>query len=311
MAEKIKCLIIGSGPAGLTAAIYASRANLKPIVYEGTLPGGQLTMTSEIENFPGYPEGISGIEMMEDLKKQAKKFGTEIRYGAITDLDFSKYPFHLVVDNENRIEAESIIIATGASANYLGIESEKEFIGNGVSACAVCDGFFYRGKDVAVVGGGDTAAEDVLYLAGLCNQVYLIVRRDQLRASKIMQQKILQNDKIKIFWNNNVKKVLGNQDDGVTGILINNNKTNENNSLDINGLFLAIGHTPSTKLFQKYIEIDEENYIKTKPNSTQTNISGVFACGDVKDSVFQQAIVAAGSGCMAALEAEKFLLEKE
>lgn len=309
--EKIKCLIVGSGPAGLTAAIYASRANLNPIVYEGDLPGGQLTMTSEIENFPGYPDGITGIEMMEQLRNQAKKFGTEIRFGTVSDLDLSCYPFKIVIDEFVEIETDTLIIATGASANYLGLESETAFKGNGVSACAVCDGFFYRGLDVAVVGGGDTAAEDALYLAGLCNKVHLIVRRNQLRASKIMQKKISENPKIEIHWNNNVKEVLGNNNDGVTDIIINNNKTNEDTKLKINGLFLAIGHTPNSTVFQKFIETDEIGYIKTKPNSTKTNIDGVFACGDVKDSVFQQAVVAAGSGCMAALEAEKFLMEKK
>lgn len=311
MKEKAKCLILGSGPAGLTAAIYASRANLNPIVYEGNLPGGQLTMTSEIENFPGYSKGISGNDMMDGLKEQAKRFGTEIRYGEITKVDFAQYPFKLIVDGEKEIYAESVIISTGASANYLGLESENRFKGNGVSACAVCDGFFYREKNVAVIGGGDTAAEDALYLSGICNQVSLIVRRDKLRASKIMQKKILENSKIDIFWNCNVKEVLGNDNDGVTSLIINNNKTQETKKIDISGMFLAIGHTPASSLFRNQIDIDEAGYIITKANSTKTNIEGVFACGDVMDSVFKQAVIAAGTGCKAALECEKFLLEKE
>ena len=309
--ERTKCLIVGSGPAGLTAAIYASRANLNPVVYEGHLPGGQLTQTSEIENFPGYPNGVTGSEFINDLKAQAKRFGAEIRYGSISDMNLSVYPFKLIIDGASEIEAESLIIATGASANYLGLESETRFKGNGVSACAVCDGFFYRGLDVAVVGGGDTAAEDALYLAGMCNKVHLIVRRDQLRASQIMQNKIFENEKIEIHWNNNIKEVLGNDNDGVTGVIINNNKTGIDNELKINGLFMAIGHTPTSKVFQKFIETDENAYIKTRSNSTKTNIDGVFACGDVMDTTFKQAIVAAGSGCKAALEAEKFLLERE
>jgi thioredoxin reductase (NADPH) len=309
--KKIKCLIIGSGPAGLTAAIYAARANLNPVVYEGPLPGGQLTQTSEIENFPGYPNGITGTEFIADLKKQAKRFGTEICYGSVSDIDFSTSPLKLTIDDTYEIVAETVIIATGASANYLGLASETRFKGNGVSACAVCDGFFYRRLDVAVVGGGDTAAEDALYLAGICNKVHLIVRRDQLRASKIMQKKIIENEKIQIHWNNNLKEVLGTEDDGVTGIIINNNKTGIDNELKIKGLFMAIGHTPTSEVFKKFVETDVSGYIKTKTNSTATNIDGVFACGDVMDSVFQQAIVAAGAGCKAALEAEKFLLEKE
>lgn len=311
MKEKIKCLILGSGPAGLTAAIYAARANLNPIVYEGILPGGQLTMTSEIENFPGYPNGVTGNVLIDGIKEQAKRFGTEIRYGAVTSVDFSQYPFNVVIDGEEEKSVESLIIATGALANYLGLESENKFKGNGVSGCAVCDGFFYKKKNVAVVGGGDTAAEDALYLSGLCNHVSLIVRRDQLRASKIMQKKLLENPKVDIFWNNNVKEVLGTDNDGVTGLIISNNKTGETKELEISGLFLAIGHTPASSLFKNQLEIDNAGYIVTKPNSTKTSVEGVFACGDVMDSLFKQAIVAAGTGCKAALECEKFLLEKE
>lgn len=310
MSEKIKCLIIGSGPAGFTAAIYASRANLKPVLYEGLQPGGQLTTTSEIENFPGYPEGISGFEMMDQLKHQAARFGTDVRYGVITAVDFSKRPFKVTIDENHLIEADTVIIATGASANYLGLESEKKFTGKGVSACAVCDGFFYKGKDVAVVGGGDTAAEDALYLSNICNKVYLIVRRDQLRACKLMQKRVLKNPKIEILWNNNVKEVLG-DNSGVTGARLLNNKTNEEKTIDIHGFFLAIGHTPNSAIFKEYINTDELGYIITKPKSSKTNIPGVFACGDVQDSEYQQAITAAGSGCKAALDAERFLLEYE
>lgn len=308
MCEKIKCLIIGSGPAGFTAAIYASRSNLNPVVYEGLQPGGQLTTTSDIENFPGYREGISGFEMMDDLKHQAIRFGTDVRYGIVTEVDFSKRPFKVITDGKHEIEAEVVIIATGASANYLGLESEEKFKGHGVSACAVCDGFFYKGKDVAVVGGGDTAAGSALYLASLCNKVYLIVRRDVLRASKIMQKRISENSKIEVLWNNNVIEVLGNKS-GVTGASLKNNKTNEETEIDIHGFFLSIGNTPNTEVFKKYIDTDNSGYIITEPKSTKTNIPGIFACGDVQDSKYQQAITAAGSGCMAALDAEKFLLE--
>jgi thioredoxin reductase (NADPH) len=310
MSEKIKCLIIGSGPAGYTAAIYASRANLSPVLYEGMQPGGQLTTTSEIENFPGYPEGISGFEMMCQLKQQAEKFGTEVRYGVVSNVDFSKRPFNLVIDNSHEIEADVVIIATGASANYLGLASEKEFMGRGVSACAVCDGFFYKGREVAVVGGGDTATEDALYLAGMCNKVYLIVRRDVLRASKIMQERVLENTNIEILWNTNVKEVLGDKS-GVTGLRLINNKTNEEKNINIHGFFLAIGHTPNTGIFKEHIKTDEAGYIITEAKSSRTNISGVFACGDVQDPNFQQAITAAGSGCIAAIEAERFLLENK
>ena len=310
MSEKIKCLIIGSGPAGFTAAIYASRANIFPVLYEGLQPGGQLTTTSEIENFPGYPEGVSGFEMMDQLKHQAVKFGTDVRYGIITEVDFSKRPFKVVADGSHEIEADVVIIATGATANYLGLESEKKFMGHGVSACAVCDGFFYKGKDVAVVGGGDTATEDALYLSEICNKVYLIVRRDVLRASKIMQERVLNNPKIEIMWNNNVVEVLGDKS-GVTGARLLNNKTNEETVIDIHGFFLAIGHTPNTAVFKEYIETDETGYIKTQPDCTKTNIPGVFACGDVQDVNYQQAVTAAGSGCMAAMDAERFLLENE
>jgi len=308
MSEKIKCLIIGSGPAGYTAAIYTARANLNPVLYEGLQPGGQLTTTTEIDNFPGYPEGVSGPIMMDQLKAQAQRFGTDVRFGCITKVDFSKRPFKVVADNVHEIEAETVIIATGATANYLGLESEEKFKGLGVSACATCDGFFYRNKDVAVVGGGDTAAEEAIYLAGLCNKVYMIVRRDVLRASKAMQEKVMNNPKIEILWNHNTVEVLGDSS-GVTGARLRNNKTNEEKNIDIHGFFLAIGHTPATSLFKDYIELDEQSYIKTKPGTSKTNIPGVFACGDVQDPVYRQAITAAGSGCKAAIDVERFLSE--
>jgi thioredoxin reductase (NADPH) len=308
MSEKIKCLINGSGPAGYTAAIYTARANLNPVLYEGLQPGGQLTTTTEIDNFPGYPEGVSGPIMMDQLKAQAQRFGTDVRFGCITKVDFSKRPFKVVADNVHEIEAETVIIATGATANYLGLESEEKFKGLGVSACATCDGFFYRNKDVAVVGGGDTAAEEASYLAGLCNKVYMIVRRDVLRASKAMQEKVMNNPKIEILWNHNTVEVLGDSS-GVTGARLRNNKTNEEKNIDIHGFFLAIGHTPATSLFKDYIELDEQSYIKTKPGTSKTNVPGVFACGDVQDPNYRQAITAAGSGCKAAIDAERFLSE--
>lgn len=308
MSEKIKCLIIGSGPAGYTAAIYTARANLNPVLYEGLQPGGQLTTTTEIDNFPGYPEGVSGPIMMDQLKAQAQRFGTDVRFGCITKVDFSKRPFKVVADNVHEIEAETVIIATGATANYLGLESEEKFKGLGVSACATCDGFFYRNKDVAVVGGGDTAAEEASYLAGLCNKVYMIVRRDVLRASKAMQEKVMNNPKIEILWNHNTVEVLGDSS-GVTGARLRNNKTNEEKNIDIHGFFLAIGHTPATSLFKDYIELDEQSYIKTKPGTSKTNVPGVFACGDVQDPNYRQAITAAGSGCKAAIDVERFLSE--
>ncbi|MCK9255480.1 MAG: thioredoxin-disulfide reductase [Bacteroidales bacterium] len=308
MSEKIKCLIIGSGPAGYTAAIYVARANLNPVVYEGLQPGGQLTTTTDIDNFPGYPEGVAGPVMMDQLKAQAQRFGTDVRFGYITKVDFSQRPFKVVADNVHEIEAETVIIATGATANYLGLESEERFKGLGVSACATCDGFFYRNKDVAVVGGGDTAAEEASYLAGLCNKVYMIVRRDVLRASKAMQERVMNNPKIEILWNHNTVEVLG-DNAGVVGARLKNNKTEEEKIIDIHGFFLAIGHTPATDLFKNYLELDEQGYIKTITGTSRTNIPGVFACGDVQDSIYRQAVTAAGSGCKAAIDAERFLSE--
>ena len=310
MSEKIKCLIIGSGPAGYTAAIYAARANLSPVVYEGLQPGGQLTITTEIDNFPGYPQGVTGPEMMNQLKAQAERFDTDVRFGIITKVDFSKRPFKIIADNTHEIEAEVVIIATGATAKYLGFDSEEKFKGLGVSACATCDGFFYKGRDVAVVGGGDTAAEEAAYLAGICNKVYMIVRRDELRASKAMQKRVMENPKIEILWNHNPIEILGDSS-GVTGVKLFNNKTNEEKIIDIHGFFVAIGHKPNSEIFADYLETDEIGYIKTKSGSTKTNIPGVFACGDIQDSVYRQAVTAAGTGCMAAIDAERFISEND
>lgn len=306
--ERVKCLIIGSGPAGYTAAIYASRANLNPVVYEGIQPGGQLTTTTEIDNFPGYPQGITGTEMMEDLKKQAERFGTQVRYGAVTKVDFSNRPFVLEIDGSKSIEADTVIIATGATAKYLGLPSEEKFRGQGVSACATCDGFFYRKKDVAVVGGGDTACEEATYLAGLCNKVYMIVRRDVLRASKAMQERVLNTPNIEVLWNTNTKEILGDEF-GVTGAALVNNKTGEESQIKIHGFFLAIGHHPNSEVFKEFVQTNPEGYIITEGKSQKTNVPGVFAAGDVQDPTYRQAIVAAGSGCRAAMDAEKFLQE--
>jgi thioredoxin reductase (NADPH) len=308
--EKIKCLIIGSGPAGYTAAIYAARANLSPVLYEGLQPGGQLTTTTEVENFPGYPQGITGPEMMEDLKKQAERFGTDIRWGLATATDLSSRPFKVIIDSIKLIEAETLIIATGATAQYLGIPDEQKYAGSGVSACATCDGFFYRKKDVAVVGGGDTAAEEAMYLAGLCNKVYLIVRRDVLRASKVMQDRLLKTPNIEVLWKHQTNGLFG--DGVVEGAELIKNKGEANEEIvkiKIDGFFLAIGHKPNSDIFSDYLDLDEVGYIKTIPGTSKTNVPGVFACGDVQDSHYRQAITAAGSGCMAAIDAERFLSE--
>jgi thioredoxin reductase (NADPH) len=309
-AEKVKCLIIGSGPAGYTAAIYAARANLNPVMYEGLQPGGQLTTTTEVENFPGYPEGITGTEMMEDLKKQAARFGTDIRWGLATATDLSERPFKVTIDSKKLVEAETLIIATGATAKYLGIPDEQKYAGSGVSACATCDGFFYRGKDVAVVGGGDTAAEEAIYLAGLCKKVYLIVRRDELRASKVMQERVEKTPNIEVLWKHQTKGLLG--EGVVEGAELYKNKGEANEEIvtkKIDGFFLAIGHKPNSDIFSNFIEVDEIGYIKTIPGTSKTTIPGVFACGDVQDPHYRQAITAAGSGCMAAIDAERFLSE--
>ena len=303
--ERVKVLIIGSGPAGYTAAIYTSRANLQPVLYQGIEPGGQLTTTTEIENFPGYPEGVDGNQMMDDIRRQAERFGADIRFGSITSIDMSSRPFHVTVDGEHEIEAESIIVATGASAKYLGLPSELKYRGQGVSACATCDGFFYRKKDVAVVGGGDTACEEATYLASLCRQVYLIVRKPFLRASKAMQERVFNTPNIEVLFEHNTVEVLG-DDEGVTGALLRHNDGTEKR-IDISGFFLAIGHHPNTELFAGQLELDAEGYIKVEPGTSRTSVEGVFAAGDVKDPHYRQAITAAGSGCIAALDCERFL----
>ncbi len=306
--ESVKCLILGGGPAGFTAAIYASRANLSPILYEGIQPGGQLTTTTVIENFPGFPDGVDANTLMENMRQQAKNFGADIRQGTATSVDLSKRPFKVVIDAETEIEAESLIIATGAQAKYLGLPSEEKFKGAGVSGCATCDGFFYRKRTVAVVGGGDTACEDALYLAGLAKKVYMIVRRDVFRASKIMQQKVLSTENIEVLWNCNTQEVLGDAM-GVTGARLLR-KDGTVFDIAIDGFFLAIGHTPASELFAPYLERDAAGYLVTRPGTSETSIPGVFAAGDVKDPRYRQAITAAGSGCMAARDAEKFLLEQ-
>ena len=304
--EKVKVLIIGSGPAGFTAAIYTSRANLSPVLYEGIEPGGQLTTTTEIENFPGYPQGITGTAMMEDLRQQALRFGADVRRGIITDIDLSKRPFKAVVDHEHEIEAEAVIVCTGASAKYLGLESEAKFRGMGVSACATCDGFFYRKQDVAVVGGGDTACEEATYLASICKKVYLIVRKNYLRASKAMQERVFNTPNIEVLFEHNTKEVLGDEE-GVTGVRVVSNAGVERD-LDIMGFFLAIGHHPNVEVLKGQLELDEQGYIKVQPGTSKTSVEGVFAAGDVKDPHYRQAITAAGSGCIAALDCERWLL---
>ncbi len=308
--ENVKVLIIGSGPAGYTAAIYASRAGLSPVLYTGGEPGGQLTTTNDVENFPGYPEGINGPQMMVDLQKQAERFGTDVRFGLATSVDFSGYPHKVVVDEKHEITAESVIISTGASAKYLGLESEKTYANRGVSACAVCDGFFYKGQQVAVVGGGDTAAEEATYLANLCPKVYLLVRRDEMRASQIMQKRVEDHPNIEVLWHTEAEEVLGDES-GVTGVRVVNNQTQEKQDLDITGFFVAIGHKPNTDIFKDYLDMDSMGYLKVQPGSSKTNVEGVFATGDAADRVYRQAVTAAGTGCMGALDAERFLQEKE
>ena len=308
--EKVKVLIIGSGPAGYTAAIYASRANLSPVLYEGMQPGGQLTTTTEVENFPGYPEGTTGPVMMEDLKKQAERFGADIRFGYATAADLSQRPYKITVDGNKVIEAETVIIATGATAKYLGIEDEQKYAGSGVSACATCDGFFYRGRKVAVVGGGDTACEEAIYLAGLADKVYMIVRRDVLRASKVMQQRVFDTENIEVLWKHQTKGLTG--DGVVEGVTLYKNKGEANEEevhVAVDGFFLAIGHTPNSDIFKDYINTDEVGYIQTEGATSKTNVPGVFACGDVMDNQYRQAVTAAGSGCKAAIDAERFLSE--
>ncbi|GJM60414.1 thioredoxin-disulfide reductase [Persicobacter diffluens] len=308
--ESVDVLIIGSGPAGYTAAIYASRAGLKPVLYQGIQPGGQLTITNDVENFPGYPEGINGPSMMMDFQSQAQRFGTDIRTGIATSVDFSSYPHKVVIDEAHEVTAKSVIISTGASAKWLGLPSEDEYNGRGVSACAVCDGFFYRGKDVAVVGGGDTAAEEATYLSKLANKVYLIVRRDEMRASKIMQARVEQTENIEVLWNTSTDEILGDEN-GVNAARLINNVTKEKYEIEVSGFFVAIGHKPNTDIFSKYVNMDESGYIQTEAGTSKTNVEGVFAAGDAQDNVYRQAITAAGTGCMAALDAERFLAAKE
>ena len=310
MSEKINCLIIGSGPAGYTAAIYAARANMKPVLYQGIQPGGQLTTTTDVENFPGYPDGISGPEMMIELKRQAERFGTDIRNGWITKVDFSD-KLKLFVNDEHQLECNSIIISTGASAKYLGLDSEKKYLesGGGVSACAVCDGFFYKNQDVVIVGGGDSACEEAHYLSKLCRNVTMLVRKDKFRASKIMQDRVMKTSNIKVLFNTSTEEVKG---DGqlVTSILTKNNLTGELNDIPATGFFVAIGHNPNTEIFKPFIKMDSNGYIINQPGSTKTNIEGVFVSGDAADHVYRQAITAAGTGCMAALDAERYLASK-
>lgn len=303
--ERVNCLIIGSGPAGYTAAIYASRANLKPILYQGIQPGGQLTITTEVENYPGYADGVQGPEMMVDFEKQAKRMGADIRFGLATKVDFTVQPYKVQIDDGDWIEAYSIIIATGASAKWLGLESEQRLNGFGVSACAVCDGFFFRGKEVAIVGAGDTAAEEALYLSKLCTNVHMFIRRDAMRASKVMQERVLNTPNIKVYWNTDTDEILG--DKTVTGVRIKNNKTGEIRTIPVNGFFVAIGHQPNSEIFKGVIDMDDAGYIKTVPGTSKTNVEGVFAAGDVQDKIYRQAVTAAGSGCMAALDAERYL----
>lgn len=309
-AERVRCLIIGSGPAGYTAAIYAARANLKPVLVEGLQPGGQLTTTTEVENFPGYPEGITGPKMMEQLKIQAERFGTDCRWGIATGVDFSSNPHKVTIDDRQVIEADTVIIATGATAKYLGLESEQKYMGSGVSACATCDGFFYRDKDVAVVGGGDSACEEALYLAGICSKVYMIVRKDYLRASKILQERIFNHPKIEVLFERNTKELRGEKVVQEAVLIRKKGQPDESEEvIRIDGFFLAIGHTPNSEIFKKYLDTNETGYIRTVPGTSKTSIPGVFACGDVQDPVYRQAVTAAGTGCMAAIDAERYLSE--
>ncbi len=314
MSEIINCLIIGSGPAGYTAAIYTSRANLNPVLYQGLQPGGQLMITTDVENYPGYPDGVMGPQMMMDFEKQARKVGCDVRYGMITKVELSTEvakPHRAQVDDDQWIEAYSIIISTGASAKWLGIESEEKYNGKGVSACAVCDGFFFKGKDVAIVGAGDTAAEEALYLSNMCPTVHMLIRRDEMRASKILQDKVMATENIIKHWNTETDEILGGEDGNVGGVRVKNNQTNETEVLDVKGFFVAIGHTPNSQIFQGQVELHDNGYIKTEADSTLTNVPGVFACGDVQDFIYRQAVTAAGTGCMAALDAEKYLMRNE
>jgi thioredoxin reductase (NADPH) len=306
--EKIHCLIIGSGPAGYTAAIYAARANMKPVLYQGIQPGGQLTITTEVENYPGYPDGVQGPEMMVHFEKQAVRMGADIRFGLATKVDFSAPPFKVWIDEEKLVEADAVIIATGASAKWLGLESEQRLNGFGVSACAVCDGFFFRGKEVAIIGAGDTAAEEALYLSKLCSTVHMFVRRHEMRASKVMQERVQHTPNIKMYWNTITDEILG--ESRVEAVRIKNVKTGEKQTIPISGFFVAIGHQPNSDIFKGWLDMDEAGYLKTIPGTTKTNIEGIFASGDVQDKIYRQAVTAAGSGCMAALDAERYLSAK-
>lgn len=307
--EKVKVLIIGSGPAGYTAAIYAARAGLSPVLFTGAQPGGQLTITNDVENYPGYPNGVVGPEMMEDFRKQAERFGTQVRYGLATSVDFTTRPHTVIIDEQITIHADTVLISTGASAKWLGIESETRLNGQGVSACAVCDGFFFRGQEVAIVGAGDTACEEASYLSNICSKVYMLIRKDEMRASQIMQKRVMNNPKIEILWNTETDEILGDKE--VNGVRVFNNKTKEKSVIPISGFFVAIGHQPNTGIFKDYIHMDDAGYIKTIPGSTKTNVEGVFACGDAQDNIYRQAVTAAGTGCMAALDAERYLAEFE
>jgi thioredoxin reductase (NADPH) len=306
--EKVSCLIIGSGPAGYTAAIYAARANMKPLLYQGIQPGGQLTITTEVENYPGYPDGIQGPEMMEHFERQAARMGTDIRYGLATKVDFGVRPFKVEIDEEKWIEADAVIISTGAAAKWLGIESEQRLNGYGVSACAVCDGFFFKGKEAAIVGAGDTAAEEALYLSKICSTVHMIVRKGEMRASKIMQDRVLATPNIKVYWHSETDEILG--DKKVEAVRILNNQTNEKTEIPVSAFFVAIGHKPNSDIFKGWLDMDEAGYLITTPGTSKTNIEGVFASGDVQDKIYRQAVTAAGSGCMASLDAERYLSEK-
>jgi thioredoxin reductase (NADPH) len=308
IAEKVSCLIIGSGPAGYTAAIYAARANMKPLLYQGIQPGGQLTITTEVENYPGYPDGIQGPEMMEHFEKQAKRMGADIRYGLATKVDFSTRPLRVEIDEEKWIEADSVIISTGASAKWLGIESEQRLNGYGVSACAVCDGFFFKGKEAAIVGAGDTAAEEALYLSKICSTVHMIVRKGEMRASKVMQDRVLATANIKVYWHSETDEILG--DKKVEAVRIVNNETNQKTDIPVSAFFVAIGHKPNSDIFKGWLDMDDAGYLITTPGTSKTNVEGVFASGDVQDKIYRQAVTAAGSGCMAALDAERYLSEK-
>lgn len=307
--KKIHCLIIGSGPAGYTAAVYAARANMKPVLYQGIQPGGQLTITTEVENYPGYPNGVQGPDMMVDFEKQAARMGADIRFGLATKVDFSQQPYKVWIDEEKLLEADAVIIATGASAKWLGLESEQRLNGFGVSACAVCDGFFFRGKEVAIIGAGDTAAEEALYLSKLCTTVHMLIRKDQMRASKVMQDRVLKTANIKVYWNSEADEVLG--ENKVEALRIKNNKSGDTTTIPVSGFFVAIGHQPNSDIFKEWIDMDEAGYIKTIAGTSKTNVEGIFAAGDVQDKIYRQAVTAAGSGCMAALDAERYLSAKE